>query len=53
MYVEYSAVCVDSLLKDVLRVHPPVILGQFDGEDYTGDEQDTAASQAEPERVLK
>ncbi len=46
-------VCSDSLFKDVLCVHPPVILGQFDGEDDAGDEKDTAASQTEPERVLE
>lgn len=45
--------CPDSLFKDVLRVHPPVVLGQFDGEDDAGDEEDAAASQTEPERVLK
>lgn len=43
----------DSLFEDVLRVHPPVELGQFDGEDDAGQEKDTAASQTEPERVLK
>lgn len=45
--------CPDSLFEDVLRVHPSVVLGQFDGEDDAGDEEDAAASQAEPERVLK
>lgn len=44
---------MDSLLKDVLRVHPPVVLGQFDGEDDTGNEEDGAAPQAEPEGVLE
>lgn len=43
----------DSLLKDVLRVHPPVVLGQFDGEDDAGDEKDGAASQTKPEGVLE
>lgn len=47
------AMCPDSLFEDVLRVHPPVVLGQFDGEDDAGDEEDAAASQTEPERVLK
>ena len=42
-----------SLFEDVLRVHPPVILGQFDGEDDAGDQKDAAASQTEPERVLE
>lgn len=46
-------VCLDSLFKDVLRVHPSVILGQFDGEEDTGDEKDTAASQTKPECVLE
>lgn len=45
--------CEDSLLKDVLCVHPPVVLGQFDGEDDTGDEKDGAASQTKPEGVLE
>lgn len=45
--------CLDSLFKDVLCVHPSVILGQFDGEDDTGDQKDAAAAQTEPERVLK
>lgn len=45
--------CPDSLFEDILRVHPPVVLGQFDGEDDAGDEEDAAASQTEPERVLK
>lgn len=45
--------CLYSLFKDVLRVHPSVILGQFDGEDDAGDQKDTAASQTEPERVLE
>lgn len=45
--------CEDSLLKDVLCVHPPVVLGQFHGEDDTGDEKDGAASQTKPEGVLK
>lgn len=44
---------VDSLLKDVLCVHPPVVLGQFDGEDDTGNEKDGAASQTKPEGVLE
>ena len=54
-YTVYTKhVCVlDSLFKDVLRVHPPVVLGQFDGEDDTGDQQYTAASQTKPECVLK
>lgn len=42
-----------SLLKDVLCVHPPVVLGQFDGEDDTGDEKNGAASQTKPEGVLE
>lgn len=45
--------CVDSLLKDILCVHPPVVLGQFDGEDDTGNEKDGAASQTKPEGVLE
>lgn len=42
-----------SLLKDVLCVHPSVILGQFDGEDDAGNQEDAAASQTKPECVLK
>lgn len=45
--------CLYSLFKDVLRVHPSVILGQFDGENDAGDQKDTAASQTEPECVLE
>lgn len=44
---------VDSLLKDVFCVHPPVVLGQFDGEDNTGNEKDGAAPETKPEGVLK
>lgn len=44
---------LDSLFKDVLRVHPSEVLGQFDGENDAGQQKDTAASQTEPERVLK
>lgn len=44
---------LDSLLKDVLCVHPPVVLGQFDREDDTGNEKDGAASQTKPEGVLE
>lgn len=46
-------VCLYSLFKDVLCVHPSVELGQFDGEEDTGDQEDTAASQTKPECVLK
>lgn len=50
---EWVCVRLDSLLKDVLCVHPPVVLGQFDGEDDTRNEKDGAASQAKPEGVLE
>lgn len=43
----------DSLFKDVLCVHPSEEFGQFDGENDAGEEEDAAASQTEPERVLK
>ncbi len=45
--------CWDSLFKDVLCVHPSVKLGEFDGEDDTGDQKNGAASQTKPECVLK
>lgn len=44
---------LDSLFKDVLCVHPSVILGQFDREDDAGDEQDAAAAETKPECVLE
>lgn len=47
------SVCGYSLFKNVLCVHPSVILGQFDREDNTRNQQDTAASQTKPECVLK
>lgn len=53
MYKMCVCVCLDSLFKDVLCVHPPVILGEFDGEDDTWDQKDTAAAQTKPECVLE
>lgn len=51
MYTEKC--CVNSLFEDVLRVHPSVVFGQFDGDDDTGEQEDAAQSQSKPERVLE
>lgn len=41
------------LIVDVFRVHPAVELGQSDGQDYTGQQEEGGSTQPEPEGVLK
>ena len=49
MYV-CKGVCYS--LVDIAVLHPPVELGQFDGEDDAGDQEDHTPAQTEPEPIL-
>lgn len=46
-------VCTHLLLEYILGVHSAVEFGKFDGHDDTGDKEQTAATQTEPECVLQ
>lgn len=39
------------IVVNILRVHAAIILGQFDGQDDAGEQEQSAAAKAHPERI--